>query len=284
MIKFTTHDGQPEITAELKGCAVYLDNFALIGLARNVRLGHRFIEALRRGGTVLFSGTNALEIAGPQGTSSNLVRTFLDDIGPNWIPLELNPWKVVKREDDGLADQSPIAEWFVKAYLKNRLHELSGGSNKIIDISAESFFRLSSVLDWVVKDSVHIRARGDQFYDAFNAELDRLRSEYDKNVNSMDSLLPPIAFNQRHPATFVNRQLLRTLVIEAKGFKFKRNDALDFCHAVLAASYGTFVTLDKQWKRRVEQLSKPNHLAKVFYGPELAQLVDALEATIKIAS
>lgn len=64
------------------------------------------------------------------------------------------------------------------------------------------------------------------------------------------------------------------------GLRIEDNDALDFCHAALAAAYGSLVALDRQWKRRVEDLPKPNGLAKVYYRPELDQLVDMLESLV----
>ena len=79
------------------------------------------------------------------------------------------------------------------------------------------------------------------------------------------------------PATFVSTHLQRMLVTESKAFQFKDGDGPDFCHAVLGAAYGSIATLDKQWKRRIENLPKPNHLAKMYYRPELDQLVAVLE-------
>ena len=70
MIRFTTtEDGHPFCEAELKErVGVYLDNDSLIELAKGQESRRqRFIGALRRGGTLLFSFTNAVEVAGPQG-------------------------------------------------------------------------------------------------------------------------------------------------------------------------------------------------------------------------
>lgn len=107
--------------------------------------------------------------------------------------------------------------------------------------------------------------------------------EYEKDAISLDRELPPIPFDTRRPATFVLIHLLRTLVVEAKAFQFKDNDGLDFCHAVLAASYGSVATLDTQWKRRVENLPKPNRLARIFYRPEVDELVDLMDALVASA-
>ncbi|HXJ96246.1 MAG TPA: hypothetical protein VMT20_25700 [Terriglobia bacterium] len=53
---------------------------------------------------------------------------------------------------------------------------------------------------------------------------------------------------------------------------------MDFSHAVVGSAFASIVTLDGQWKRRVEELPKPNGLAKVYYAPELDQMVSDIEA------
>jgi hypothetical protein len=73
---------------------------------------------------------------------------------------------------------------------------------------------------------------------------------------------------------------MRILVSEAKAYCFKKGDGTDFSHAIFAAAFGSIVTLDKQWKGRIEKLPQPNRLAKVFYGSELNQFVDVLEERV----
>ena len=107
--------------------------------------------------------------------------------------------------------------------------------------------------------------------------MKQLRDEYDKNPSALDREAPSLPFDQRRPATFVLTQLLRTLVLEAKAFQFKKNDGLDFCHAVLASAYGSMITLDKQWKRRAENLHWQDHRPKVYYRFQVDELVDLFE-------
>ena len=57
-------------------------------------------------------------------------------------------------------------------------------------------------------------------------------------------------------------------------------DGIDFCQAVIASSDSCVATLDKHWKRRVESLPKPNGLARIYYAPELDQMVDDIEKTV----
>jgi hypothetical protein len=39
--------------------------------------------------------------------------------------------------------------------------------------------------------------------------------------------------------------------------------------------------IDKQWKRRVEGLPKPNKLARIYYQPELDKMVTDIEVWVK---
>lgn len=91
-------------------------------------------------------------------------------------------------------------------------------------------------------------------------------------------LLPPRQFDPNRPGTFVLVHLQRLLVQEAKSYTFAPHDGLDFCHAVIAAAYGSVIALDKAWKRRVERLPQATQLARTYYRPELDALVGLLES------
>lgn len=256
MMKFFVKEDELACVAELSGCfGVYLDNDSLIELAtKSPTRRRRFLDALAMGGDLPFSYTNAVEIAGPQGETVTAIRSFLDDVKSHWIPLELNPWKVVRREAAGILGQAPVSESFMKAYFEERAYDLTLEGREVLDLSADSFFRLGSVLDWVQGHRDDIRRDAGAVDRMFCSLLKQLRDDYDKNPSALDREAPSPHLDHQRPATFVLTQLLRMLVLEAKAFQYKKNDGLDFCHAVLASAYGSMITLDKQWKRRVENL------------------------------
>jgi hypothetical protein len=79
-------DGLPVIVAKLEGVAVYLDNWAIIGLANgDAKRRERFLKALRSCGSLLFSFTNSIELGEAEREPAERVRTFLDEIGANWM-------------------------------------------------------------------------------------------------------------------------------------------------------------------------------------------------------
>jgi len=206
-----------------------------------------------------------------------LVRQFLDRFGAEWIPLELNPWRVVERESQGRTDAAPLSQAFMLGYAERRLYDLSPEGSQIVGLS-EDFFRLSSVMDWVQEERDSIRADISKMDDSLRGSLACLRNEYEQDQTRLDKFAPPIPYDSRWPASFVLSHMMRTLVLEAKAYSYVQNDALDFCHAVVATAYGSLITLDKAWKRRVGTLPRPNQLAYVFYRPEVPELVSAIES------
>ena len=281
MIRFASQNGNWRIVAETRGYSVYLDNDSLIEFAKRCpSRRQRFVNAVRSKGTLLFSWVNAVEIAGPQGDSADDVRAFLDSIGPHWVPLESNAWEVARRERAGLTTGVAVSERFMRAYFEERSAELLPKGEAVLDLPSEGFFRLGAVLDWVQENRHKVRPYGDELDDALRGRLEQLRAEYDRDTTSLDRLLPPCQFDPRRPATFVLVHLQRLLVREAKSYKFMPHDGGDFCHAVMAAAYGSVITLDKQWKRRVEVIPSANQLARTYYRPELDHLVSTLESLI----
>ena len=282
-IRFTMEDGQPTCVAEIPAdrYGVYLDNWAIIELARgDASRKDRFLKALDQGGELLFSWTNATELWGPQGSSAEEVRTFLRSIGAHWIPLEASPFTVAKRECGGMStERAAISDTFVNAYFKQRAFELSPGGKAVLDLS-EEFFSLEAIVDWAQEKRDSTCADLRLLDDSLSRLVCRARGRYEENLDSLDMEFPPIPYDPRRPAAFALVHLFRNLVIDAKAYQFKKGDGADLCHAVLGAAYGSLTTLDKQWKRRIEDLPKPNELARIFYNPEVDELVDTLEVLV----
>jgi len=283
MMRIIFRDGEVYGEAELKGrIAVYLDNDSIIDLSKGpAGRRDRFLAAIERGGTLLFSLTNAVEVAGPQGASAVAVEAFLDGIGPRWVPLELSPWKTVRKEQDGAGPQSPVSKEFIAGFVPDRMYEMSPEGSKILDLSPETFFKLSAVVRWS-------RKRRAEWPPEEPSESERLdeclreciaahRADFERDPASLYRALPVLPFAAAQPANFALNSLLRLLVLESRSHQFKKNDGVDLCHAVLASAYAHIITLDRQWKRRVYALPRPNGLAEVYYRAELDAFLERLE-------
>ena len=267
--------------ASAEGVKVYLDNFALLEFAKgDSSRRQRLVTAFRRGANLLFSVGNAAELSGPQGASSAALRTFLDELGPHWYPVELNPVEVVERELRGAPEaESCLSEDFFRQYFVTRTSCYEPSSGRIIDLS-EQFYSLGAVIDWLVPQRESLRKANAGLDAALISKIGEYRVEFDRDPQSLDRAFPVLAFNSSKPATFAYVSLARTLVLEAKAYKFMKGDGTDFCHAVMASAFSNFGTLDKQWKRRVEGLPQPNGLARIYYEPELNQMVDDIESAV----
>ena len=64
-------------------------------------------------------------------------------------------------------------------------------------------------------------------------------------------------------------------------YKLKKGDGRDFSHAVMGSAFASVATLDKQWKRRIESLPKPNQCARIYYEPELDRMVSDIESALE---
>jgi hypothetical protein len=107
--------------------------------------------------------------------------------------------------------------------------------------------------------------------------LVKLRARFKKQPAWLEKGLPAIPFSPSSPARFAFVHLMRDLITD-RGVQFRAGDAMDLGHAVVASAFANFATLDKQWKRRVENLPKPNRNPRVYYEPELADMVTDLES------
>jgi hypothetical protein len=278
MVGLTADFNGLKFNASVSGIAIYLDNYALIDLAKHDPIRRqRFLDLIHSGADLLFSVANAIDLAGPQGRSRNLVRQFLNDIGPHWYPVELDVTEVVNREIKGaVPGESCLSKRFMKDYFVDRLRRIEK-SVPIIDLSAK-FFRLGSVLDWVGEQRDSIQQGKIDLDTALTNKIRGYRSQFEQTPEFLDEQFPGLPFNRARPVTFVYINLIRHLITEAKQHPIKRGDGLDFSHAVISSAFANVAMLDKHWKRRIQSLPKPHGLARVYYSPELDKMVDEIDS------
>lgn len=276
MIRATSSTDGPAFTLNttVSGLAVYLDNWAVIDLAEgDPSRRRRFIEAVCTGGDLLFSVANAAELAGQQGASVNIVKTFLDELGSHWFPVELNTVEVVQREQEGKGPaESCLSQDFMRDYFKVLMRDCSPSNGKLIDLS-DNFFRLGAVLDWVGPQRDSIREQAGKLDETLKNLICKVRPKFNRNP------LPALPFNPSKRAGFTSFNLVRTLIVESG--QLKPGDGLDFSHAVIGSAFASVAALDKHWKRRIEGLPKPNGLAHIYSAPELDKMVTDIESWVK---
>jgi hypothetical protein len=272
------NQGEVNFDLSVGGLAVYLDNWAILDLAKhNPARRQRFIDAMRAGADLMFSVTNAAELSGPQGRSADLVKEFLNEIGPRWFPTELDVMEVCKRESQGASpDACCVAKDFLKAYVASRMSATKG----VVSLS-EDIFCLGPLLDFLSSQRDSIRNTANEFDALMKALLLECRVEYERNSAWLDQHFPqPRRFSDSRRATFVLGNLLRNLIVEAKSQPLKPHDALDLCYAVMASAFASLGAVDKHWKRRLDALPHPHRLARIYCQPQLDQMVSDLESCV----
>lgn len=207
----STFNGPPlSFNATVNGLPIYLDNHSIIALAKgDARRRQRFIDALHDGADLMFSITNAVELAGPQGYSSDRVKDFLDQVGPRWFPVELDTTPILDREAKGQGwGDVCVSTDFVKAYFNDRACEASPGSGKLIVLS-DDFFRLSHLLDWLAPHRKTLRERAEALDGALIANVAKARAQCDEDPELLDRAFPVIQFSPAQAATFVQGNLIQ---------------------------------------------------------------------------
>lgn len=263
------------LAASVGGTAVYLDNFAISALATGeATLRKRFAAAINNGADLIFSIAHAIEL--PNSVS---VKAFLDELGDRWYPIEMVIQKVLDREDAGQpADQCCFDEDLLKAYFANSTCDYVPGSQKVIDLSTGAF-RLGAFIDWLEPRRQGHIALCPGLDDVLNDGIDRLRAKAKQRPTWLDAVLPQFPFNPSRRVRFAYVNFLRALILD-RGYQLKKGDGVDFGHAVMASALASYATLDKGWKRRVENLPKPNKVPRIFYEPEIPEMITAIEAQV----
>jgi hypothetical protein len=260
-------DGGAEVeTALERQPAIYLDHDSLGEISRAADRRRRFLDIWTRKGELLFSWANAFDISGPQEGSAQAIKELLEAIGPHWVPLEINPWKVVRKE----SGQEPssgtpcVSESFLGSYFL-RLRDDVTNLGRVVDLIQED-------RDTVQRNLTDIKAHANRMVQTF-------RDDYRRDRTSLDRLLPAVPNDPARPAAHVLRSLER-LVTSQLGFQWTLNDGVDFMHASVAATCADFLLLDRQWKRRVLEVAPAKTYRWVFYRNELDDFLDAFELCV----
>jgi len=274
-----TNDRSFKIDAQIEGPSVFLDHFAMIRLAREDSARRaKFVKTIQDGGDLIFSLTNAVELTQVKGETYDRLKEFLNLLGPRWYPIEMDAKEVSNREVDGKTKADAyLSEKFVRHFCEDRMIDQMRPSAKIF--SADNFFDLGWIMDWLSYQDV---AEGKAKLDSeLRARVLAHRKQYENDPTYLDRKFPAIPYDPRVSATFAYTHTMRLLIEEAKGHHLTENDGIDFCNAILGSSLASVATLDKAWKRRVELIPQPHGLARIYYAPELDEMVDDLEARVQ---
>ncbi len=246
---------------------IYLDQWALVRLSQGSDRPERFLKVFEQKGTLLFSWTNVLDAATTSGGTAERIKDLLGAIGEHWLPVEMNPFKVMRKEAqaDPSSNTPCVSETFVEAYIPHIL----GGP-----------LTLSRVLDLTQEDSgAAARANLARLKEEAGLFVRQLRSLSASDPAWLDTHFPRQTFDSARPTAFVFPELLRAL-IKDKGTTFTPNDAVDLFHATVPTAWSDFVLLDKSWTTRVRALPLPANQVRAYYENELDDFLNVFEKAV----
>ncbi|MBI4178427.1 hypothetical protein HY522_03255 [bacterium] len=247
---------------------IYLDHWALRRLSENLTLGARFLGAFARRGTVMFSLMNVAELARDASPHrANEVRDFLERLGPYWIPMTIDPLRILGAEERG---------------------ETADGTHPCLSVGFLTEPAFAARLTRGAVSLAHVvdltrRPDGDDLIQTTNrktAELrdciQKFRDAYVANPKELDKRYPFLKFDAAKPMRGIYNALVHYTITDT--FTLNDNHARDLYHAIASVRCAQMVTLDAHWAGQVGKLKLPPGFVKVYSEAELDAFLVDLEA------
>ena len=190
------------VNFEIRSPIIYLDHCGLRGISsKNSPKNHRerFFKIFQSKGTLFFSLPNVTDLAENSGQSLNDIESFLEEIGPHWLPLEYRPHVVMDREDSSNGKPNCFGEAFFKSYLPFIHEDNVLTLKRIIELSAEEPNR-SKILQTRDKTNQEMANLLKNF---------RLRWQSSKKVQKNAFQIP--SFDCNRPTKFIYHSLMRQI-------------------------------------------------------------------------
>lgn len=247
---------------------IYLDHWALRRLSENAALGARFLEAFTHRGTVMFSLMNVAEIARDAAPHrAQQIRDFLEKLGPYWIPMTIDPLRIMEAEErrgtsDGMHPCVSVGFLLEPAFAT----KLTSGAVSLVHV-----VDLTRGPDG--DELIHTTARS-------TAELlvsiqDR-RAVYATNRKEIDKKYPLLSFDATKPMRGIYNGLVRYTITDT--FTLNDQHARDLFHAIASVGCADMVTLDAHWAGQVGKLKLPQEFVKIYSEAKLDAFFADLEA------
>jgi len=237
--------GDLEIVQRDFSPTVYLDHWALLSFAENETLGTRLTAALKsQNGTLALSWLNVVEFTKVMAEGqARSVKQLLEMNLPRVFFLEVEPFSVIRREDELLAGRPLVAPHADLDFLREFAHIKPMSLNSF---TAHGLFK-------AVQDSPLGRSF-EGLADSVVARVKALRYELDRSPSFQSAVRRSPSGSQIQRGTrFLLREMLRTLLVD-KRMKITRNHAIDLLHAVVPVAYCDLVLLDKHWETQVDRV------------------------------
>jgi hypothetical protein len=238
---------------------------------KTLRARARFLAALKTKGTVLFPLMNVVEIASDQEPARAAeIRQFLAEMGPYWMPVTIDPLRILDAEETGQRPADGFAPCVSSAFL----------TDEIFMARAEVSATLAHVVDPTRgQPGDDLRTGTELDTGRLQGNIQEWRDERTKEKATIEKDLnkkyPKKKFDAAKPMRFIYHGLARLTITE--GFTLDDNHMRDLYHLCCAVRSADMVTLDGHWAEQVKKLKVPPDFVKVYTEETLDQLLDDFE-------
>jgi hypothetical protein len=244
MIELTCPEGTPTAKQQQLAPAVYLDHWALMDISNNEAYADRFVSAIAtHGGTLALSWLNLVEFSGVSDPSNaGAAERLLERLMPNLFFLEPNVFVVIEREDQILHQNARLAPHADSALLEAFVGHDDSSLNPL---SVRNFFTIINSAD-VVGDR-------DRLASSIAKQFEEMQERYSTDSEYRKKIAKPTRGKSIQHGT---RHLLRESLggaIRNVGRCITENDAVDYLHTIVAASYCDFLVIDGHWEAQLNQ-------------------------------
>jgi hypothetical protein len=259
-------DGNGEFELIAEAPLIYLDHWALRLFASEPGRRAHFLEAFRTRGTLMISVMNADEIARTTlDETAGELRSLMDGIGPHWLPMTVDPMRIIDAEMGNTTGNNPCAsEAFLLApKFAGRLLEGEISLVHVVDVTRGDDGRI----DVEATNALTAKLRG---------HIGDWRTAYRENTAELDRKFPKLPFDPVRPMRSIYNGLVRLSI--TGGFIFNDNHARDLFHTVTSIRCSDLVLLDGHWAEQVRKLRLPNDFVKVYTKADVDAFLADFEA------
>jgi hypothetical protein len=269
MVSWQKNGDDVEFVVEAESPLLYLDHWAIRRFSENPTHGSRFLTAFKNRGTVMFSLMNVTEIARDASpTRAREISRFLEALGEHWIPMTIDPIRIVRAEESGTTSDGihpcVSAGFLSDPAFAQRLTTGNVSLSHVVDLTR------GPNGDAIRQDSAR------QELQLLNS-LQDWRNAYTNDHTELDTKFPVVPFVAERPMRTIYHGLARLTITD--GFKLTDGHVRDLFHTLAAVRCAEMVTLDAHWVNQVQKLRLPTDFVKLYSEANLEQFLSDLEAS-----
>lgn len=267
MVTCRTRDSDYEFEISVEPPLIYLDHWALRRLSEKPALGGRFLGAFAHRGTVMFSLMNVAEIARDASPHrAREVRAFLARLGPHWVPMTIDPLRIIDAEETGTVadDMHPCVSvgFLTDPAFATRLATGPVSLAHVVDLTRPP-------------DGDELIQATDRNTDVLRRGIQDRRDAYAARPSDLDNTYPRLPFDQTKPMRGIYCALARFTITDT--FALDGNHARDLFHAIASVRCAQMVTLDAHWAAQVRKLKLSPEFVRVYSEKDFDTFLADLE-------